>query len=342
MLRRKIYFTIFLISSFSFAHAIEIRVKIENGSRPGRAQTVDSIQVLKLEKGMQPVESRENTSATVFKDLPPGQPYMIQANYRGINYNQVVPPLQKKIFDVSIRVYELSSRFSDKISFRSLYRLKYINTYIEVLLFYHFNNTSKFTFAENNQGIRVYIPENATGIEASVSVGSGKSDIQWLKLQYQKIDGEKDEYILPYPVKPGERLYQVRYSLPYPDKEAVFQLKEYYPAGIPARIITEPGTIRLEALAGGKLEKGQPAPQPGQNMASFSGEKKKKYSFRLSGGEPVQELQTEVEVSSGPILARSEKAFITVILSIIFLSMIWFFHRNPGYLRKLEKKESSR
>jgi len=85
-----------------------IRVSIVNGTT-GEPGTADLLTLYRLGQGMEPIESVENPGAVTTLDAPDGagpRPFLVQAAYRGVNYNQPVQLGPDGTAEVGLMVYD--------------------------------------------------------------------------------------------------------------------------------------------------------------------------------------------------------------------------------------------
>ncbi len=332
-----------LLPGFSVLDAYEIRVKLTNGTNPSTAVKAESISLISLENTMQEIARRDNPgSQAVFTNLPEPQttPYMVQARYRGINYSTTVPPNRPSPAEVTLEVFEKTER-TDKILFRMLSEARYIEgEKLHIFVLHYILNKGNSTFADAKGGLEVFIPQGASDISASVSVGSGASNIQWLRLQ--PVPSKNGWHSLPYPVKPGERMYQLEYKIDYQPQGTPIEFDSRYPLEVPLKLFLDPPDIKA-TLNGSEL----PAMYDDTlNRYLREIDLKKRTRLHLSGGTPQKATgpmeETTDHVSVASPLSFWEKILGPLIALTLILTAFNYLRRNPAWLRKVREREKIR
>ncbi|MFZ5630626.1 MAG: zinc ribbon domain-containing protein [Spirochaetota bacterium] len=264
--------------------ALDIRVQIKNGTK-GQLHTQPlKVQLLKLEKGMQPVTSNtSNNGRTEFLQLPENTmgPYMVQTEYRSVTYSKVIPPNMPSPADVTLDVYE-STTSAERVRVRTLVEVRRVaEDKLAGIMILFFMNQDNRTFTGSG-GLDFFLPAQAVVEQASVSVGSGASNIQWLKVTAEKT-GAPGAYRITQSVKPGERIAQVMFSLPYAAAGTALSFRSVYPQDAGFQLIAEPEN--LEVRQAGRLLTRVKDPNLGRGLISF----------------PVAESRIELKFSGGSI-----------------------------------------
>ncbi len=234
----------FVMSNFSIEKK---KVAIINGTKNNRSQVIKKLKLLRLENGMQLIKSFNYIDSLINLEVLENErkfPYMLQGIYKGVNYNQIISPTLPANQQIQLKVYEKRHLYQD-IDLRILYVIRYVDQHLDFLVFYKFNNKSLYTFIENNNGIHFFIPQKASNINASVSVGSGLSNIQWLKIGIKPIMKRQNTFTISYPLKPGERIYQLSYQFPYDGLKLSIPFKSMYPLAEKSEILLETKNIDI-------------------------------------------------------------------------------------------------
>lgn len=309
-----------LLAGGNALSAFDIRVTVNNATAGRIEATPLDVQLLKLEKGMQPVTKKTALAGKVeFLALPEmtSGPYMVQAEYRGVTYNKVIPPNVQSPADVTLDIFE-NTTSTEKLRVRTLMELRRADKdSIAGLLIFFFVNRDNKTFTGGKTGAEFYLPPGAEIGQASVSVGSGSSNIQWLKLQPQKSD-RPNVYSSGQNIKPGERILQVTFRLPYAEKGTVIDFRSLYPQDAGIQLIAEPddmlvtmGEKTLSRVMDESLGRGLIGFRPHETAIQL----------RLSGGgvaQAIQREEAEIEVLS-PLSPWQKLVFPFAALGIFLL-----------------------
>lgn len=325
--------------------AYEIKVNFINKTAQGTPARVNNVELLLLENGMQSIKKISTFTRSVsFTDLAPPKngPYMVRADFHGITYSKVIPPNFPSGKLQSMPVYEATNNFdSKKISFRTVQEVQYIEGgYLNVLHIYFFNNRTLKTFANKDGGIRAYIPKQAEKIEALVSVGSGNSNIEWLKVKPKISSGQSIFSTISYPIKPGERVYQILYQIPYSAQRKAFRYFLPYALEIPVQLVVFPDDIKVSSATGTpfSFEKNKELDRKIYEVPAQGGG----YEFVLSEGTPLPPPSNEdssVEVNVASPLQDWQKIVFPLGLLISFLGIRYWLNLSPAWLQKAQIKE---
>ncbi|MCX7632860.1 MAG: hypothetical protein N2Z22_05970, partial [Turneriella sp.] len=183
-------FLVLFFLDVSSLQALDIVVNIHNGTYGTPERSPLKVQLLQLAGSMQPIsQTVAHNGRAQFRNIPesPDSPYMVQANYQNVNYSQVIPPLARSPVHVTLEVFA-STDSTENLSVRPLVELRRVAAdRLSGLLILFFRNSGKRTYFSKD-GIIFSLPATATFEQVSVSVGSGKSDIQWLKVAAEATD----------------------------------------------------------------------------------------------------------------------------------------------------------
>ncbi|WCL48534.1 hypothetical protein [Leptospira sp. GIMC2001] len=192
-------------------YSIDLKVQIKNGTNGGIG-SVDKIKVILLRDGMVPIrEMGAQTGNFTIQglDVPDGSPVLIQATYKGANYNKMVPPvpaMRSKIQE--IEVYESSTDIKI-LKTRSLLQIVREKDSIQVFKIYLIQNNSNPPRSYQSSGLEVFIPQEATGIMGSWTQGQSQMAIP---LEFK--DQGNGIRLLERSVLPGSTDIQISYRIP--------------------------------------------------------------------------------------------------------------------------------
>lgn len=338
MLQNMVHKSSFILFLFllKFSFAYEIRVSWKNGTYPGREVFVDKISLLSLSSGMQEIAKAERVRKFyTFKNLPEPKegPYMVQILYQNVSYSQVIPPNETSPVNVEMEIFEKSSS-ADILKLRVLTHLRYgEDNELYFRTIYYFFNNSKNTYLSPRGGVEIFLPQEAHNVQGLVSVGSGLSQIEWLKLTPQKI--KEGLYLLPYPVKPGERLFEVSYQIPYANQEARWVFDSRYSLDAEAKLLVENEGVQI--FVDGKVLKAKYEESLEKDIYDIP--LKKEILFR--GGKPLPK-EKEREIFVKPSLNSLEKIFYSTFFLIFFIVFSFLVAKKPSFLQKLREKQKIR
>ncbi|MCB1146203.1 MAG: hypothetical protein KDK38_05330 [Leptospiraceae bacterium] len=328
--------------------AYDIAVKFTNGTYNNSPAKVESVELIKLEGSMQPIKKINNPGTSfTFQNVeaPSNGPYMVQVDYRGVTYSKVIPPNTASGTLNELEVFETVQNYSSaNIDFRTVQELHYIEgDKLKILHIFFFRNNSKLTYLNPAKGVEVFIPEGASEIAASVSVGSGSSNIQWLKLAAQDVADKKNYKLLKYPIKPGERIFQLQYSLGYTPKGKALRYELPFEPDIPAQVVVQPGDITVKDKNGNDFPAETNA-EIGQKIYAVD-TTNKSYEFVLSGGTPMPDTREQtadnesVDVVVKSPLSDLEKIILASLVFLVALGTKVGLDRRPAWLRRAQVKE---
>lgn len=313
--------------------ALDIRVQVKNGTTSKVHTQPLKIQLIKLEKGMQPVAANTSSNGqTEFLQLPenPMGPYMVQTEYRSVTYSKVIPPNMPSPAEVTLDIYE-STASTDRLRVRTLVEVRRVaEDKLAGIMILFFMNQDNRTFTGNG-GLEFFLPAQAVVEQASVSVGSGASNIQWLKVAAEKT-GAAGAYRIAQSVKPGERIVQVMFSLPYRPAGTSLAFRSVYPQDAGLQLIAEPEN--LEVRQADRLLARVKDPNLGRGLISFPSAESR-IELKFSGGSIAE---ARAEESEAELVLRSP---LEVWQKLLFplLALITFF--TVFYLREKLRTDKS-
>jgi hypothetical protein len=213
---------------------------VNNGTTGKPGVGVDVV-LIQLQGGMQPVANTKTDSSGNFAfDNPSigGQPMLIRAVYKGVNFHQPLPPGKDSI---SVEVFEPTSD------------AKTISVPSHVVIFqpngaslmvgeeYGVKNDSKppQAFFKVDGNFEVALPDNAELKQIAASGPSGMPVVQ------APIDKGKNKYAISFAFRPGESEVRLSYEVPYPNNKMAFKLPTVYGGG--RLIVVAPPSVTLSA-----------------------------------------------------------------------------------------------
>jgi hypothetical protein len=240
-----------VFASLSAAQAGTVRGTVKNGTtgKPGAGVELTLIQ---LQGGMQEVGHSKSDAQGEFTFDNPGlgaQPMLVRASYRGINFNQAVPPGSST---VQVDIYEPSKD------------AKTIDVSSHVVIFqpngstlivgeeYQIENKSQppqaFYRADGN--FNFTLPEKGALQQVVAAGPSGMSVVQL------PIDKKNNHYAIAFAFRPGENTVRYSYELPYAGNIATVKIPTLYPGG--RLLVVAPPSMQIngEGLTPGGQEQG--------------------------------------------------------------------------------------
>lgn len=332
---------LFLLASFPL-QAMKISVEVKNKTL-GINQKAEVITLISLEGAMQTVATQRNKSKAIFtytKELK--APLLVQATYQGVNYNEIIPPVPREQVFATIEVFEKVNKLPSKSELSVLHQFRATDQgQMTITRFYYFNNKSEFTYANKDGGLLFDLPQNLSKLEASVSIGEGKSDFQWLKLQPEQ---KESSVLLKYPLKPGERIYQVQFEIPLKDNKASLTIKQEFPRSFNDRVVLEPDSmdVTIGEVPNFKVEKKF---EETLQANVFMLPDKKNLSLSLESDKLLpavtREQPDEVTVTIESPYTNTEKVIYPAIAVIAILAFHTYLSSNPPWLQKQRIKEKA-
>lgn len=312
-------FAVALVVTFfhSSISALDIRVTVQNGTTQKIQMQPLGVNILKLEQGMQPIASKESRAGKVtFAALPEMQagPYMVQTVYQGVTYSRVIPPNVASPADVVLEVFE-STTSVEKLRVRTLVEVRRVEkNSLAGLMILFFMNNDKRTFTGGPQGVEFALPQGAQIEQASASVGSGNSNIQWLKLNPQA-GARTGVFSTGQHIKPGERIVQVMFRMPYQEAGTALDFQTLYPHDTGLQLIAEPENMSVQR--GGKDLQRVRDESLGRSLIAF-GAREASVKLSLSGGGIAEAAKDEVEIEIHSPLALWQKLIFPLIAVLLF------------------------
>src|SRR6201984_1271500 len=240
-MRRHAFYLAAALTILSFAQAdpaATVHGTVNNGTT-GKPGTGVEVVLIQLQGGMQPVANTKSDSSGNFTFDNPnigGQPMLIRAVYKGVNFHQALPPGKDSI---SVEVFEPTGD------------AKTISVPSHVVIFqpngsslivgeeYGVKNDSKppQAFFKVDGNFEAALPENAALKQIAASGPSGMPVVQ------TPIDKGKNKYAISFAFRPGESEVRLSYELPYPNNKIAVKLPTLYGGG--RLIVVAPPSLQL-------------------------------------------------------------------------------------------------
>ncbi|HET8923787.1 MAG TPA: hypothetical protein VFN26_12430 [Candidatus Acidoferrum sp.] len=254
MTRRSARLAVFVALVFvppGIARAGTVHGTVHNGTT---GQTAAGIELALLQpmSGMQEVAHSKSGAQGEFTFDNPGlgtQPMLVQANYHGIHFNQMVPPGRST---VQVDIFEPTRD------------PKTINVPSHVVIFQPNGSTlivgEEYQIENKSQPPQAYfrtdgsfdfvLPENGQ-LQQVAATGSAGMPVTQLP-----IDKKKNRYSIAYAFRPGDSSVRFSYELPYAGNTATVKLPTVYPGG--RLLVVAPPTVQVtgDGLAPGGQEQG--------------------------------------------------------------------------------------
>ena len=233
------------------AQAGTLRGTVKNATNGKPAAGVEVI-LLQLQDGMQPVANAKSDAQGQFtfeNDALGGQPMLVRAVYKGINFHQPVPPGRS---EVEVEIYE-SSKDPKTISVSSR------------IIFFQPNGANltvgeEYSIQNNSQPPQAYfkpdgdfdfaIPEEGHLQQVAVSGPAGMPVVQL------PMDKKKGRYSIAYAFRPGQNTVRYSYEIPYPNNAATVKVPMTY--SVARLLVVAPPSVQVsgDGLQAGGQEQG--------------------------------------------------------------------------------------
>ncbi len=164
-------------------------------------------------QGMQTLGTAVSDASGQFRfenDQPGGGPQLLQATYKGVNYNKLLTP-NIPTSGVQLEVYEATKSPSVARIAQRMLLIEPSSSRINVEETLIVQNDSKTTYNNDALGaVRFYLPPAANG---QVRISARGPQGMPLPRPAEKTE-ENDVFKVQFPVKPGETEFQIAYVLP--------------------------------------------------------------------------------------------------------------------------------
>jgi hypothetical protein len=233
------------------ARAGTLHGTVKNGTTGAAAPAVEVI-LIQLQGGMQPIANSKTDAQGQFSfDNPSlgGQPMLVRAVYKGINFHQPVPPGTSTV-EVSIFEPSKDPKIIDVASRIVFFQPSGANLTVaeEYSIQNHSQPPQAFFRADGN--FEFVIPENAHLQQVAASGPTGMPVVQ------APIDKKKGKYAIAYALRPGKNTVRYSYEIPYPGNTATVKVATIYPAERLLVVAAPSMQISGEGLQSGGQEQG--------------------------------------------------------------------------------------
>jgi hypothetical protein len=230
----------FMLAAFAMArtgYAGTLHGTVNNGTtgKPGAGVEVVLIQ---LQGGMTPVGRTKSDASGQFTLENPGvggQPMLVRAVYKGVNFHQPLPPGKDS---VTVEVFE-PTQDSKSISVPSHVVIFQPNgSSLTVGEEYEVKNgaTPPQAYYKADGNFEVTLPEKADLKQIAASGPSGMPVVQ------APIDKGKNRYAIAFAFRPGESDVRMSYELPYPNNSATVKLPTTFAGRL---LVVAPPQVKL-------------------------------------------------------------------------------------------------
>jgi hypothetical protein len=205
------------------AAAQPVQVTIVNGTTQGPA-SVDLVTLYRLGEGMEPVDQIENPAAQVTLEAPGApagmRPYLLQATYRGVNYNAPVRLTPGETTEAAIVVYDPFDAWNEPeiglSTWRALYRrMPGERDALRVDHIFVVENRTEppRTFIHDDETLRFRLPSGDALLELPNISSTGETGMPVPQSSFPV--GDDGDYAIRTAFKPGETEIVLSYVVAY-------------------------------------------------------------------------------------------------------------------------------
>lgn len=282
--------------------------------------------------GMQTLGTTSTDAAGKFAfttDQPGGGPQLLQANYKGINYNKLMTP-NVPTTNVQLQVFESTSSPGVVRVAQNMLVMEPNTSQFSVSETVVVQNDSNTTY-NNDQlgGLRFYLPAAANGQVRVSAQGPGGMPLP----RPAERTKESDTYQVNFPIKPGESQFEINYVLvagsPLTFHGRVVNVKGMQPS--PLRLIAPAGVN----IAGKDVQMVGTEPKTQATIYTvtapdlFSVDVTGTGSLRSPDAEaPSNDDSPQVTEARPPIYAQMPW-LLTLALSILGIGLVYLFRTSP-------------
>lgn len=290
--------TVFFLS-IGAAQAGTVRGTVKNGTTGQIAAGVE-VTLLQPMGGMQEVAHAKSGAQGDFTFDHPNlgtQPMLVQANYRGVHFNSMVPPgtttVQLEIYEPSKdpKTIDVPSHFvvfqpnGDTLKVAEEYQVENKSQ----PPYAYFRTEGTFDFALPDKG-------ELQGVQAAGPSG--------MPLTQVPIDKKNNHYSIAFAFRPGDNSVRYSYALPYPDNATALKIPAVYPGRVvfvapPGLQVTGDGLTPEGQEQGMNLYLRQDAPAGTLVSVNVSGTASANASAGAEGAPQGREAQDAAAESSG-------------------------------------------
>lgn len=208
------------------AAAQPVRVTIVNGTTQGPA-SADLVTLYRLGQGMEPVDQIDNPEAQVTLEAPDEgsaaggiRPFLLQATYRGVNYNAPVRLTPGETTEAAIVVYDPFAEWNEPeiglSTWRALYRrMPGEQDALRVDHIFVVENRTEppRTFIHDDETLRFRLPPEGTLLELPTVSSTGETGMPVPQSSFPV--GDEGDYAIRTAFKPGETEIVLSYAVAY-------------------------------------------------------------------------------------------------------------------------------
>jgi hypothetical protein len=299
----------------------------------GQPQPGVSITLVKPgQGGMRTIGTTTSDAAGHFvfaQDEPGGGPQLLQANYKGVNYNKLMTP-NIPTSKVELDVFEATKSPAVARVAQRMLVIEPNTSQIAVSETVMMQNDSNTTFSNPESGeLRFYLPPAANG---QVRVSAQGPQGMPLPRPVEKTD-ETDVFKVDFPIKPGETEFEVSYVLPagspFTFHGRIVGVKGM-PTG-PLRVIAPPGV----AFSGKDVQ--QMGTEPKTQATIYNVTAADLFSFNIAGIGSLHQQDTDTEddadrpqvTQANPQIYAHLGWLLTIMFSILGVGLLFLFRSSP-------------
>ena len=300
IVRLPAWFLLFALAAVPAA-AETIQGVVTNGTT-GRPQPGASVELLKLDQGMEPIAQTTTDGAGRYTlaNVPPpggGAPYLVRVTYAGVNYHQPARFEGSPAAQVNVEVFERT--ISEKGLIVNIHgiALEPSEGQLTVREVYVVANDARppHTVSRDGGTFRFSVPSAARELSLSVEGPTGMP----LEQTPAAAGKQPGQYLVDFPLRPGSTRVRVRYRLDYPDARSAFSVAAFYPVAH-TQVFIPPEGVELSSKALQSL-----GVEPETHMQAYGAEALAagaRLDFELRGTAPEsaqQAAQTEDTSTAG-------------------------------------------
>jgi hypothetical protein len=322
--------TLFPLAAGSLSAAIDGTVINRTTAQP---QSGVSITLVKPgQQGMKTIGTTQSDASGHFlfqNDEPGGGPQLLQASYKGVNYNKLMTP-NIPTSNVELDVYEVTKSPAVAHIAQRMMLIEPSMGQMSIGETVIVQNDTKTTY--NNPdlgGLRFFLPPAANG---QVRISAQGSQGMPIPRPAEKTE-ESDVFKVDFPIKPGETEFQVNYVLPV-GSPFNFQGRAVTVKGMPA------GPLRLVApsgvtLAGKDIE--QVGTEPKTQATIYNVLATRNFSALVSGTGSLHNPEADAgqDNDEPPIVQGKPQIYahldwlVALALSILSVGLIVLYRSSP-------------
>ncbi|HZS57175.1 MAG TPA: carboxypeptidase-like regulatory domain-containing protein [Bryobacteraceae bacterium] len=272
----------------------------------------------------------DNAGHFVFaRDEPGGGPQLLQASYKGVNYNKLMTP-NIPTSNVELEVFEATKSPAVARVAQRMLVIEPNSSQIAVSETVMIQNDSNTTFTNPESGeLRFYLPPAANG---QVRINAQTSQGMPLPRPAEKTN-ETDVFKVDFPIKPGETEFDINYVLPagspFTFHGRVVGVKGM-PSG-PLRLIAPPGVT----FSGTDIQ--QIGTEPKTQATIYNVTAPDLFSFDIAGTGSLHQQSTDTEddadrpqVTEGnPQIYAHMGWLLTLAFGILAVGLAFLFRSSP-------------